>query len=214
MLLLHSDLTTVLCCFIRVLTHLFRILQIGNRNLKKVVDKCCGSPVFVPGPLHDLDLECDDEIPPAANDCLGACGKSIAYDCAFFDATPDTESCSDTVYRFYTGANEVRLKDGTFTCEEYNEVEQRITVTDTTPPVMTTPDDVTIECTEDVPVPDLNTVSAIDNCQSNVFITHEGDVADRNGQACPRTITRTFRATDGCGNYVEDTQTITVLERA
>jgi hypothetical protein len=51
-------------------------------------------------------------------------------------------------------------------------------------------------------------VQASDNCGGKVTVTWEGDVSD--GKTCPETITRTYKATDECGNTATCTQTITV----
>jgi uncharacterized repeat protein (TIGR01451 family) len=58
-----------------------------------------------------------------------------------------------------------------------------------------------------VPAADPNLVSATDNCGS-VTVTHDGDVSD--GNTCPEVITRTYRIEDGCTNFIECVQLITV----
>jgi hypothetical protein len=83
-----------------------------------------------------------------------------------------------------------------------------ITVIDDTPPTITCPAAVTVECVVDVPAADIGSVTTSDNCGGTVTVTHVGD-GPLSG-ACPATITRTYRATDGCGNFAECTQTITV----
>ena len=84
---------------------------------------------------------------------------------------------------------------------------------DVTAPAFTTfPADDSYECVEDVPAPDTNLVAASDNC-GGVLITHEGDV--QSGAGCvgdPLIITRTYRATDACGNFVDADQTFTVAD--
>jgi hypothetical protein len=64
---------------------------------------------------------------------------------------------------------------------------------------------VNAQCYEDIPAPDANTVSASDFC-SDVEILWQGDVD--NGDGCIGTITRTWKAIDGCGNWAVCTQTI------
>lgn len=87
---------------------------------------------------------------------------------------------------------------------------QRITVQDTTPPSITAPTDVTVECIADVPAAEITAVTASDSCDSDPAITYEGDSALTD--PCGGTITRTYRTTDACGNWAEDTQTITVQD--
>ncbi len=83
-----------------------------------------------------------------------------------------------------------------------------VTVNDTENPTIACPADVTVQCPTDVPPPDTSSATASDNCDPNPVITHMGDVSD--GQTCPETITRTYRATDSSGNWAECAQTIVV----
>jgi uncharacterized repeat protein (TIGR01451 family) len=53
-------------------------------------------------------------------------------------------------------------------------------------------------------------VLAVDACDPTPVVTHVSDVS--NGLLCPRTITRTYRAADACGNAVTCTQLITVRD--
>ncbi|MEQ1675187.1 MAG: PKD-like domain-containing protein [Chitinophagaceae bacterium] len=92
------------------------------------------------------------------------------------------------------------------------ECTQIITVDDQTPPTMTCPGPITVCGPGAVPLPDILSVTGVsDNCAGVVTVTHQGDV--NNCPACvnvPYTITRTYRATDVCGNFTECTQIITV----
>ena len=81
---------------------------------------------------------------------------------------------------------------------------QKMTVADTTAPVLVdVPGDQVVPC-EDVPAP--ASVAATDNCDPAPVVTFS---ATTNG-ACPGTITRIWTAIDTCGNSVSATQTITV----
>ncbi|MEL6922442.1 MAG: hypothetical protein AAFO94_00225, partial [Bacteroidota bacterium] len=82
---------------------------------------------------------------------------------------------------------------------------QLITLEDTTPPVFdNVPADTTVAC-DDVPV--APTVSATDNCDPGPI---QVDLEEVSGSGCDYTITRTWTATDTCGNTATATQTITV----
>jgi hypothetical protein len=61
-----------------------------------------------------------------------------------------------------------------------------------------------------VPTANTTSVTASDGCGGTVTVTHVGDVISN--QTCTNryTITRTYRATDVCGNSAICTQTITV----
>jgi hypothetical protein len=84
------------------------------------------------------------------------------------------------------------------------------TVNDELAPEITCPDPIEVQCPEDVPEPDTAAVTVSDNCETWASVTVEfiGDESD--GNTCPETITRTYRATDFCGNFEECTQIITV----
>jgi hypothetical protein len=87
---------------------------------------------------------------------------------------------------------------------------QIITVNDVTPPTITCPAAVTVSCAALVPAVNIATVTATDNCAGAVTITHIGDVISNQTCANRFTVTRTYRATDVCGNFTNCTQIITV----
>src|SRR6185295_11077865 len=84
---------------------------------------------------------------------------------------------------------------------------QVITVQDTTAPVLSdAPANVTVECDN---VPAAVTLTATDNCDSNVTVNR---TETRANGSCPNnyTLTRTWTATDSCGNQSTKTQVVTV----
>ena len=88
-------------------------------------------------------------------------------------------------------------------------VRKIITVQDTTDPVLAgVPADVTVECDN---IPDAATPTATDNCDADVDIVYTEVRTDGN---CPDnyTLTRTWVATDNCGNSTTGTQVITVQD--
>ena len=87
---------------------------------------------------------------------------------------------------------------------------QIITVNDVTPPVITCPQQIAVTCAAAVPPANVASVTATDNCGGGVTVTHVGDVISNQSCANRYTITRTYRATDACGNFSECTQTISV----
>ncbi len=108
----------------------------------------------------------------------------------------------------YTITRTYRATDG---CGNFTECTQIITVDDQTPPTISCPADITVCGVGAVPTPNTALVSGVsDNCAGVVTITHQGDVANSPSATAPYTITRTYRATDVCGNFTECTQTITV----
>lgn len=88
-------------------------------------------------------------------------------------------------------------------------VTQSISIGDPIQPTASNPLPVNVECIADVPAPDpLVVTDEADNGALPPVVTFENDVSD--GQSCPETITRTYRVTDDCGNFIFVTQTITV----
>jgi gliding motility-associated-like protein len=106
----------------------------------------------------------------------------------------------------------VNTRTWTFTdaCGNSSSVSQTITVSDTVPPafVETTPADITVSCDA---VPTAATLTATDNCSANVTVTMAETTA---AGTCPAsyTLTRTWSATDECGNTATTSQIITVQD--
>ena len=110
-----------------------------------------------------------------------------------------TSGCTETTTRTY------RATDA---CGNSATCTQMITRTvDVTPPTITCPAPPVLTCNQAVPAPDITLVTATDNCTGTIVITHVGDVVTTSG--CTETTTRTYRATDACGNTATCTQTIT-----
>jgi hypothetical protein len=102
-----------------------------------------------------------------------------------------------------------RTYRGTDICNNTAECTQIITVNDQTAPSITCPAPVTVKCAADVPAANIELVTASDNCGS-ATISWEGDVISNQTCANKYTVTRTYKATDVCGNSATCTQIITV----
>jgi gliding motility-associated-like protein len=75
-----------------------------------------------------------------------------------------------------------------------------------TAPITTNPiAPITVQCDADAPVNIALVTGIVSECSYTV--THQGDVMSG---TCPKTITRTYRVTDNCGNFLEVIHTITV----
>ena len=90
---------------------------------------------------------------------------------------------------------------------------QTITVNDTAPPSITCPANVTVSCAGQVPAVNIAAVTTSDNCGGGVTVTHVGDVTSNQGCVNSFTLTRTYLATDACGNSSTCTQIITVNDQ-
>ena len=86
-----------------------------------------------------------------------------------------------------------------------------VTVLDITDPTASNPAPVAVECIGDVPGSDITVVTdEADNCTIVPIVAFVSDVSD--GATCPETITRTYSVTDDCGNTMDVTQIITVMD--
>jgi hypothetical protein len=95
-------------------------------------------------------------------------------------------------------------------CGNFNTCVQQIRFVDTTPPSLTCPAPVTVQCASNVPAVDISSVTASDNCGGTVTVSHVGDAISNQTCANRYTVTRTYRGTDACGNHADCTQIITV----
>jgi hypothetical protein len=113
-----------------------------------------------------------------------------------------TNGCQHTTTRTWTATD---------ACGNETSVEQAITYTvDTEEPVITCPAPITVQCAADVPAPDAASLTPSDNCNGTITKEFVGDEITNQTCANRYTITRTYRATDACGNSSTCTQVITV----
>ncbi|MGB0138089.1 MAG: hypothetical protein ACPF83_12715, partial [Flavobacteriales bacterium] len=142
--------------------------------------------------------ECDQEVPAAdwtvSDNCDPA--PSVEVSAAIVDGDCPQEY---VMTRTYTATD---------ACGNVTTGTQVITVQDTAAPELTVADDVTIECDQEVPAADY---TAIDACDSDVTVVISEEITDGD---CPQeyVLTRTYTATDDCGNATSATQTITVQD--
>ena len=103
----------------------------------------------------------------------------------------------------------IRIWRATDNCGNVTIKSQVLTVQDTTAPELTIPADVTVECDA---VPEIGEASAMDNCDDNADVKYDGE--ERTDGFCEDTytLTRTWTATDSCGNATTLSQTITVQD--
>ncbi|PLB18232.1 MAG: TPR repeat containing exported protein [Flavobacteriaceae bacterium FS1-H7996/R] len=105
----------------------------------------------------------------------------------------------------------VRTWKATDICGSSVEHTQTITVQDTTPPVLSLPVNVSAECSDDLSPIAFGSATATDNCDDNPAISYEDKRTDG---ACSGTytITRTWKATDACGNEATADQVISISD--
>ncbi len=83
------------------------------------------------------------------------------------------------------------------------------TIEDNTAPTASDPEPITVACIQDIPEPDVEVVTdEADACSSIITVTFIDETS--NGNGCEPILTRTYRVTDECGNFIDVTQIITV----
>jgi uncharacterized repeat protein (TIGR01451 family) len=147
----------------------------------------------------NVTIECDESTEPYNTGIATATDNCDTDVEVTYSDVSDGGTCLGNITRTWTATDD---------CGNTDECVQIITVVDSTAPDITSaPGNVTIQCIDDIPPIDIGNVTAIDNC-GNVTVTYAGDADD--GNTCPKTITRTYQATDECGNSANVTQAITV----
>ena len=171
-------------------------------------------PMFSCPPDTMAECSASDIAPYADLDAFLADGGMVSDGCevdsmsfTLLSETSDGMLCPETVTRTYQVAD---ICGNTSTCQ------QLITVNDTTPPALTCPETIVVECIEDVP-PAYGSYdefasdggSASDNCALDITsLTLVSEVSD--GMMCPETITRTYSIADSCGNTATCQQLVMV----
>ena len=153
------------------------------------------APTFSNVPA-DMDAECDnipDVVFPAAMD---ACDDDVNI--VLTEVENHVNDCELIITRTWVATDN---------CGNSNSVSQVITVTDSTSPELeAAPADVEVDCGA---IPAAVDLSATDNCDDapTVAMTEEYSTG-----GCPYTITRTWTASDNCGNTSVEVQVITVID--
>ncbi|MFD1063793.1 gliding motility-associated C-terminal domain-containing protein, partial [Winogradskyella litorisediminis] len=130
-----------------------------------------------------------------------ACGSD--FELTFEDVRTDGNCAGEySVTRTWTATD---------TCGNTSTTTQTINVVDETAPEITVPADVTLECSDDLSTAATGEATATDSCSSNVSIT-SNDVTTAGDCDGAFTITRTWTATDECGNSATGVQTINVID--
>jgi hypothetical protein len=144
-------------------------------------------------------FQCYSQVPAPANVTANdACQGSVAVTVTTVESNPGS-SCNNTITRTYTAT------DG---CGNSASCTQTITVNDTTGPVLSgVPPNASFQCYSQVPA--APTVTFTDNCGASGTASFT-ETQSNPGSSCNNTITRTWTATDSCGNTTTQSQVITV----
>jgi len=113
----------------------------------------------------------------------------------------DGNTCPEVITRTYN------IEDK---CGNNIDVVQTITINDDILPTASNPDTIFVACLVDVPLTDITEVTdEADNCTANptvAFVSESTDANTCNGEQ----ITRIYRITDDCGNFINVTQIIVI----
>lgn len=148
----------------------------------------------------DLALECPADTTPGSTGVASAQDNCGQVSVSFSDAVTPGCGSTRTIVRTWTATD---------ACGNSASALQNIIVRDTTPPLISAPPSLTLECPADTSPSNTGTATAQDGC-SSVVITFNDVVANNCGGT--KVITRTWSATDACGNSANAVQTITVRD--
>ena len=147
--------------------------------------------------IEDIEKKC---IPPAKETVIeNVFGNISEFPCGPLEMTVEDEGdkCSKAITRTYT------LTDGTdsYSCT------QEISIIDNPPTLIGVPEDKSFECNPEKHYP----VTASDDCGLKDLVLEKEEELTSELKGCEnKIITRTWTATDTCGQEVTDFQTITV----
>ncbi len=148
----------------------------------------------VPG---DITAECDEAPAPATPTVSDDCDNNVEL-VYTEDIQPGTCPDNYTIIRTWTATDD---------CGNQSVATQSVTILDTTAPVFTsTANDITLSCADDLGAANG---TATDNCDNDVEITFT-EVTTAGACEDSYILTRTWIATDNCGNQATQVQTITV----
>jgi len=171
--------------------------ECGNRSTctQTITITDTQAPVLVGTPAATITVQCDNVPDAATVTATDNCDANVTVN---YTQTIIAGNCTGnyTITRTWT-AEDACGNDASFT--------QTVNVVDTTAPVFDAfPIYISAPCDATTPLP-----TATDNC-SDVTVTIFSDVLNSGG--CLGVITRTYRATDACGNYAELIQFITLTD--
>ncbi len=152
------------------------------------------NPYVILGVPAELTLECDQDEPVYTPTFGDNCDQELSL--TAISGINNVNDCGWDVERAWTATDD---------CGNSTTVTQVIHFVDTTNPVLVgVPTNSTVECSA-IPAP--SNVTATDNC-SDATVSLSQSI----GEGCPYTITRTWTATDACGNQTTATQTLQVVD--
>jgi hypothetical protein len=145
----------------------------------------------------DYTVQCLDEVTPDAALFADNCDLDLTITPA--SSIIPLEGCAYQIYRTWTATDD---------CGNFITAEQTITIHDTTDPtvVYADPEEIWVQCFDDVPA---FVVEFADNCDDSLTI--EG-ISGIGINGCEQLISRSWIATDDCGNSISRGQLVHILD--
>ena len=168
----------------------------GNEaSMLQTIDVMDNSTPYFSDTPFNITAECDSVPLPPELTALDDCDTNVTV---VFEEFGWDGSCEGTLFRQWTATDD---------CSNEFTLLQEITIEDNTPPFFLDPlpGDMDVNC-DSIPPASADDLMALDNC-GEVVVTFEEDAEPEdceNGYA----ITRTWTATDECGNTVSHTQVL------
>ena len=156
------------------------------------------TPPTADNPQLPMIVECDNIPDPADVTFSDNCDNDVFV--TYLEVPEVIDACTTLLTRIWIGTDD---------CGNQGQTNQVLTVVDSTNPTITCPANATVECGGSTDPADTGSATGSDNC-SSATITF----ADSSAPGCGNTevITRTWTATDACGNQSSCVQTITVVD--
>ena len=184
-----------------IITRTYKVADACNNfiNVTQTITVGDNIPPTASNPVS-ISVQCSGLVPASdvsvVTDEADNCGIPIV---TFVNDVSNGASCPEIITRTYKVAD---------ACNNFINVTQTITVGDNIPPTASNPAPISVQCSSLVPAANISVVTdEADNC-SLPSVTFVSDVS--NGATCPEIITRTYRVSDACNNFINVTQTITV----
>ncbi|MCC6461685.1 MAG: choice-of-anchor D domain-containing protein, partial [Saprospiraceae bacterium] len=175
-------------------------------NTKKVTQKISvqdtQKPVFTSVPANST-IQCSDT-PPSPGTALATDNCDLSVSVTYLGESTTGATCGGSylLQRTWLAVDN---------CGNSTAATQTITVQDTQAPGFTSvPNAVTIECSD--LTPPIGNATATDACGGYVQIVFQGQTMTPGSCPANRTITRSWRAVDECGNSTTASQTITIQD--
>ena len=123
-----------------------------------------------------------------------------------------TDGSSVTVQAGVCGSYSVQASITCQDCDELTCTSDVISVVDNTDPLISCSAGGLYECQESIPDPDISTVTASDDCTLNPVVAHVEDRVVAGVCDNDKTVYRSYKATDDCGNAAYCTQVFTIID--